>query len=39
LSSPKVARERIGKGHHFSGKYSTLADRILALVKTAQPVT
>lgn len=25
-----IARERVGKGHHFSGDYATLATRILA---------
>ena len=39
LSASTVTREQIGKGHHFSGEYSLLADRILAFAKTAQPVT
>jgi type IV secretory pathway VirJ component len=30
LNASKVTREEIGKGHHFSGEYATLADRILA---------
>jgi len=34
-----LAREQIGKGHHFSGEYATLADRILAFARTARPVT
>jgi len=34
-----VTSERIGKGHHFGGEYSLLADRILAFAKTARPMT
>jgi type IV secretory pathway VirJ component len=30
-----VAREQIGKGHHFSGAYAALAERILAFTRTA----
>ncbi len=36
---PQLAREQIGKGHHFSGEYVTLADRILAYARAARPVT
>ena len=36
---PQLAREQIGKGHHFSGEYATLADRILAYARAARPVT
>ncbi len=35
----KVARERVGKGHHFSGEYTEIADRILAFAKSAPPAT
>ncbi|MDE2135935.1 MAG: virulence factor family protein, partial [Gammaproteobacteria bacterium] len=34
-----VTRAQIGRGHHFSGEYSALADRILAFARTAHPVT
>jgi len=37
LSAPKVTSEQVGKGHHFSGEYSALADRILAFAKSAKP--
>ncbi len=43
LSGPgpggKVTREQIGKGHHFSGEYSEIADRILAFAHAARPAT
>ena len=39
LPAGAVAREQIGKGHHFSGDYATLADRILAFARTGHPVT
>jgi len=32
-----VAREPIGKGHHFSGQYATIADRILAFARKSPP--
>src|SRR5262249_31904091 len=35
----KIARERIGKGHHFSGEYSQIADKIRAYAKTGTPAT
>jgi type IV secretory pathway VirJ component len=35
----QLARELVGKGHHFSGEYATLADRILAFARAARPVT
>ena len=38
-AAANLAREQIGKGHHFSGEYATLADRILAFARTARPVT
>jgi type IV secretory pathway VirJ component len=34
-----VTRAQVGKGHHFSGEYSALADRILAFARSAHPVT
>jgi type IV secretory pathway VirJ component len=34
-----VTRVEIGKGHHFSGEYAALADRILAFARGARPVT
>ncbi|HEY4213843.1 MAG TPA: AcvB/VirJ family lysyl-phosphatidylglycerol hydrolase [Steroidobacteraceae bacterium] len=34
----KITREHIGKGHHFSGEYSQIADRIVAFAK-APPAT
>jgi len=39
LSQPGIAREQVGKGHHFSGEYDRLADRILAFARTGRPVT
>jgi type IV secretory pathway VirJ component len=36
LSAAGIAREQIGKGHHFSGEYATLADRILAIARSAR---
>ena len=34
-----ITLAEVGKGHHFSGEYATLAERILALAKTSRPVT
>ncbi|HET7757581.1 MAG TPA: AcvB/VirJ family lysyl-phosphatidylglycerol hydrolase, partial [Steroidobacteraceae bacterium] len=34
-----IAREQVGRGHHFSGEYATLAERILAFARTGRPVT
>ena len=34
-----LAREEVGKGHHFSGEYATLAERILAHARASRPVT
>lgn len=34
-----LTREQVGKGHHFSGEYATLAERILAFARRAHPVT
>jgi type IV secretory pathway VirJ component len=34
-----LAREQVGKGHHFSGEYAALAQRILAFARRAHPVT
>jgi type IV secretory pathway VirJ component len=39
LPAGRIAREQIGNGHHFSGEYGTLADRILAFARSARPVT
>jgi type IV secretory pathway VirJ component len=39
LPSGRVTREQIGRGHHFSGEYATLADRILAFARSRHPVT
>ena len=39
LPAGAVAREQVGKGHHFSGEYATLADRILTFARTGHPVT
>jgi type IV secretory pathway VirJ component len=39
LTAPWITREQIGKGHHFSGEYATLADRILAFARTGRPMT
>jgi len=39
LSSPGVVAEQVGRGHHFSGEYATLADRILAFARGAHPAT
>jgi len=39
LTAAGIAREQIGKGHHFSGEYATLADRILAFAHNARPAT
>jgi type IV secretory pathway VirJ component len=34
-----ITREQIGKGHHFSGEYAALADRILAFTRAAHAGT
>ena len=34
-----ITLAEIGKGHHFSGEYATLAERILAFAQAARPVT
>jgi type IV secretory pathway VirJ component len=39
LPEKNVVREQIGKGHHFSGEYAALADRILAFAHRGHPVT
>ncbi|HEY0767099.1 MAG TPA: AcvB/VirJ family lysyl-phosphatidylglycerol hydrolase [Steroidobacteraceae bacterium] len=36
LAAAGIAREQIGKGHHFSGEYATLADRILAFARSGR---
>jgi type IV secretory pathway VirJ component len=35
----RISLAEIGKGHHFSGEYSELADRILAFARSAGPIT
>jgi type IV secretory pathway VirJ component len=35
LPAAGIARAQIGKGHHFSGEYALLADRILAYANSA----
>ena len=35
----KIALAEVGKGHHFSGEYSTLAERILAFARAPRPTT
>lgn len=35
----QIVLAEIGKGHHFSGEYATLADRILAFARANRPVT
>jgi type IV secretory pathway VirJ component len=39
LTGPAVTREQIGRGHHFSGRYAQIAERILEFAKHARPVT
>lgn len=40
LSAAEVTREEIGRGHHFSGEYARLAQRILAFARSARgPMT
>ena len=39
LSGPQVSREEVGSGHHFSGEYAQLADRIMAFARDAKPIT
>jgi type IV secretory pathway VirJ component len=39
MTAAGITREQIGKGHHFSGEYAHLADRILAFARSAPPVT
>ena len=38
-ASATLTRVEVGKGHHFSGEYAALADRILAFARGARPVT
>jgi type IV secretory pathway VirJ component len=35
----RVGLAEVGKGHHFSGEYSELADRILAFARSKGPIT
>jgi type IV secretory pathway VirJ component len=39
MTGSGISRDQIGRGHHFSGEYSTLAERILAFARSARPVT
>jgi type IV secretory pathway VirJ component len=39
LPPGSISRELVGKGHHFSGEYDALADRILSFARSARPVT
>jgi type IV secretory pathway VirJ component len=39
LAPGTATREQIGKGHHFSGEYDRLADRILNFTRSTRPVT
>jgi type IV secretory pathway VirJ component len=34
-----LARVQVGEGHHFSGEYARLAERILAFARASRPVT
>jgi type IV secretory pathway VirJ component len=34
-----LTREQVGEGHHFSGEYARLAERILAFARASRPVT
>ena len=36
-AAERGTREQIGTGHHFSGEYATLAERILAFARSAAP--
>src|SRR5207302_30062 len=37
LAAGNVERAQIGRGHHFSGEYATIADRILEFARRARP--
>jgi type IV secretory pathway VirJ component len=39
LPAGTIVRAQVGHGHHFSGDYAGLADRILAFARTPRPVT
>lgn len=39
LPAGRIAREQIGRGHHFSGDYARLADRILSFARGRHSVT
>lgn len=39
LPQGMATREQVGTGHHFSGEYATLAERILAFARLPRPVT
>ena len=35
LTGGRITREQVGKGHHFSGEYALLADRIVSFTRTS----
>ena len=35
LTGSRITREQVGKGHHFSGEYALLADRIVSFTRTS----
>jgi type IV secretory pathway VirJ component len=35
LTGSRITRAQVGKGHHFSGEYALLADRILGFTRTS----
>lgn len=37
LPGPRFTREEVGHGHHFSGEYAQLAERILAFARSPRP--
>jgi type IV secretory pathway VirJ component len=39
LPAGHIVVEQIGRGHHFSGDYAALAERILGFAREARPVT
>jgi type IV secretory pathway VirJ component len=39
LGGAAVTREQVGRGHHFSGQYAQLAERILDFARHVRPVT
>jgi type IV secretory pathway VirJ component len=39
LQESRVTSEQVGTGHHFSGEYAQLAEKILTFAKTSRPMT